>query len=200
MSIVEALAIGFCFGWLLEKAGLARYERIANIYRFRDLAVLKFLLSALVVGALGIRVSIALGLAISVPIPATFLLGNFAGGLIFGVGMALSGFCPGTIAAGIGEGRLDYLIAGSLGLLAGALAFGACYPHVFSFFARTAHPGMTLADWLGVDPWLTVVLMVEIVAFGFYWIERRAGAEPLAPKDATSSSKAAPSTVTKRAH
>ena len=54
-------------------------------------------------------------------VPATYIVGNLVGGLIFGVGMALAGFCPGTCAAGAGEGKLDYLIPGLLGFLTGAV-------------------------------------------------------------------------------
>lgn len=174
MSIAAALGIGFCFGWLLERTGLARYDRVVNVFRFRDFAVLKFLLSALVVGAVGIQVALALGLTLSVPVPATFLAGNFIGGLFFGIGMALSGFCPGTIAAGIGEGRLDYLIPGSLGLVAGALIFGALYPLLSSILARSVHAASTISQWCGIDPWLIVVLFAELAAIICYLVERSA--------------------------
>lgn len=176
MNIVEALGVGFCFGWLLEKAGLARYDRIVNVYRFRDLAVLKFLLSGLVVGAFGIRALVSLGVAVSVPVPSTFLVGNFGGGLLFGVGMALSGFCPGTIAAGVGEGRLDYLIPGSLGLIAGALGFGGLYRWLVPVIARSAHAGLTIPASLGVSPWLVVALLTELALILFYAMERHTGA------------------------
>jgi uncharacterized protein len=171
-GLIEALGVGFCFGWLLQKAGLARYDRIVNVFRFRDLAVLKFLMTALVVGAVGIRSLVALDLAGPVPVPATFLLGNLVGGLVFGAGMALSGFCPGTIAAGIGEGRLDYLIPGSLGLIGGALVFGAAYRSIFPALARAAKSSLTIPDWLGVDPWLVVVLLTEVTLGLFYFLER----------------------------
>jgi uncharacterized membrane protein YedE/YeeE len=173
MTWAAALGIGFCFGWLLEKAGLARYERVVNVFRFRDFTVLKFLLSALVVGALGNRALLALDLTASLPVPATFLGGNLAGGMVFGIGMALSGFCPGTIAAGIGEGRLDYLIPGSLGLLAGALGFGALYPRLFRSLAGSVHLAATIPEWLGVEPWLVVLLLAELAAILCYLIERR---------------------------
>ena len=172
MNVLAALGVGFCFGWLLQKAGLARYDRIVNVYRFRDFAVLKFLLSALVVGAVGIQASIALGLTSSVPVPATFLAGNFSGGLLFGIGMAVSGFCPGTIAAGIGEGRLDYLIPGSLGLVLGALTFGALYARLFPILARTVYAAATISAWCGVDSWLIVILLAELAGIACYIAER----------------------------
>ena len=120
-STVAPLAIGFFFGGCLQKAGLAHYDRIVNVFRLRDFSVLKFLLTALVTAAIGIRALQSLGLASTVPIPSTYVVGNLLGGLIFGVGMALSGFCPGTVAAGAGEGRLDYVLPGGLGLYTGAV-------------------------------------------------------------------------------
>jgi len=168
MSLLAALGIGFGFGWLLQRAGLARYDRVVNVFRFRDLTVLQLLLSALVVGAIGVRAAIALGLTPTVPVPATYWFGNFAGGLLFGAGMALSGFCPGTIAAGIGEGRLDYLIPGSLGLVAGAWLFGAIYSRLFPLLNRGVHAATTLPQWWGVDPWLIIVLLAELAGLACY--------------------------------
>jgi uncharacterized membrane protein YedE/YeeE len=174
-EVLAAVGVGFAFGWLLQRAGLSRYDRIVGVYRFTDLAVVKFLLSALVVGALCMRALVALGYASSVPVPPTYIVGNIGGGILFGVGMAASGFCPGTIAAGAGEGRLDYLIPGMLGLVGGALAFGLLYAWVFPIVGRDVHPGATLPASIGGDPWLVVVLLVEIALFIFYVIERPRG-------------------------
>ncbi len=167
------LLLGAAFGALLQKAGLARYERIVNVFRFRDFAVLQFLMSALVTGAIGIRVLQTLGLAGDVPIPATYVLGNLLGGLVFGVGMALSGFCPGTVAAGAGEGRLDYLLPGGLGLYVGAVVYGLLYERFMPVLTRWGRLGhVTLADWARVEPWLVVALLVEASVVLFYAVER----------------------------
>ncbi|HVW24467.1 MAG TPA: YeeE/YedE thiosulfate transporter family protein [Polyangiaceae bacterium] len=171
IELTEALAVGFAFGWLLQKAGLSRYERIVGVYRFKDLAVVKVLLTALLVGAACLRAMTALGLAGAVPIPATYFAGNVAGGVVFGIGMAVSGFCPGTVAAGAGEGRLDYLIPGMLGLIAGALTFGVIYPWVLPLVSIDVRPGLTLARWLDVDPWLVLLVLAELVLLVFYLIE-----------------------------
>jgi len=188
-ELIQAASVGFAFGWLLQKAGLSRYERIAGVYRFTDLAVVKFLLSALVVGAFSLRVLVDLGLASSLPVPPTYFAGNVVGGVLFGAGMALSGFCPGTIAAGAGEGRLDYLIPGMLGLTTGALTFGFLYPRVFSLVGRNVHADLTFPVWVGASPWLVVLLLAEVVLLLFYVMERpiggaRYGSAPRSIKDA----------------
>lgn len=171
IEVLEAASVGFAFGWLLQKAGLSRYERIVNVYRFRDLTVVKFLMSALVAGAICILALGSAGVSGIIPLPRSFLAGNFAGGIVFGVGMAVSGFCPGTVAAGIGEGRLDYLVPGVLGLVAGAFAFGAGYGVLAPLAARGAIGADTLPAWLGVEPWIVVAILTVSALILFYAIE-----------------------------
>jgi hypothetical protein len=174
MSVLLPLAIGLAFGWLLHKAGLARYDRIAGLYRLHDLAVLEFMLAGLATAAVGIVILQALGGAGDVPVPATPLAAALIGGMIFGVGMAWSGFCPGTVGAGIGEGRLDYLIPGSLGLVAGSIAYGLAWPAVAPALARIGNLGATtIPTLLGVAPWLVAVLLVELVVGVLYLVLRR---------------------------
>ena len=174
MSILLPLAIGVGFGWLLHKAGLARYDRIVGLYRLHDLAVLEFMLAGLATAALGIVLLQALGGADEVPIPATPLAAALVGGTVFGVGMALSGFCPGTIAAGIGEGRLDYLIPGSIGLVAGSLGYGLAWPAIAPALARIGNVGAaTVPSLFGVAPWLIVLLLIELVVGVLYLAVRR---------------------------
>ncbi len=92
LDYLLALIFGFCFGWLLQKAGLTKYSKIVNVFRFTDLAVLKFMMSALVVGMIGLYGLQALGVITLMKITPTYVVGNLVGGLIFGVGMALAGF------------------------------------------------------------------------------------------------------------
>lgn len=166
------LLIGLAFGVVLQRSGLSRYDRIANVYRFTDLTVLKVLGSALVTAAIALEVMRAAHLGVAPPIPSTYAWGNLLGGAVFGVGMALSGFCPGTVAAGAGEGRLDYLVPGVAGLFAGSIVYGLLYDRVMPIFARAAHAG-TLPQLLHIDPWLAVILFAEIALLAFYAIDHR---------------------------
>jgi uncharacterized membrane protein YedE/YeeE len=176
MSVLWPLVIGVAFGWLLDRAGLTRYERIVGVYRFTDLAVLKFLVAAIVVGAAAIQASLALGLTTVLPVTPTRLLADAVGGLLFGVGMASAGFCPGTIVAGAGVGRLDYLIPGGAGLVAGALAFGWTSPYFMPALAPVGDLGpTTIPAELGVSGWPVVVLLAEVAAIGLYAVERHTG-------------------------
>ena len=92
MNYVLALIFGTFFGLALNKAGLTKYNKIVNVFRFTDLSVLKFMMTALVVAMCGLYALRGLGLLTFPAVPATYIVGNLAGGLIFGVGMALAGY------------------------------------------------------------------------------------------------------------
>jgi hypothetical protein len=86
------LILGLAFGFLLNKAGLTKYHKIVNVFRLTDLAVLKFMMSGMVVAMIGLYGLRQIGLVTFPTIPATYIVGNVFGGLIFGVGMALTGY------------------------------------------------------------------------------------------------------------
>jgi len=92
MTYAIALVLGGFFGFALNKAGLTKYNKIVNQFRFTDMAVLKFMMTALVVSMIGLYGLRGLGLVTFPTVPATYIVGNLAGGLLFGVGMALTGY------------------------------------------------------------------------------------------------------------
>lgn len=92
MNKIISLFLGLVFGLMLNKAGLTKYNKIVNVFRFTDLTVLKFMMTALVVAMSGLYGLRALGVLTFPNIPATYVVGNLVGGLVFGVGMALAGY------------------------------------------------------------------------------------------------------------
>ena len=92
LTYIVALVLGVLFGFSLNKAGLTRYNKIVNVFRFTDLAVLKFMMTSLVVAMGGLYALRGLGLIAFPNVPATYIVGNLVGGLVFGVGMALAGY------------------------------------------------------------------------------------------------------------
>lgn len=91
-NFILPLILGVFFGFALNKAGLTKYAKIVNVFRFTDMAVLKFMMTAMVVSMIGIYSLRALGWITFPNVPATYIVGNLVGGLIFGVGMALTGY------------------------------------------------------------------------------------------------------------
>jgi uncharacterized membrane protein YedE/YeeE len=168
IEILKALAVGGAFGWFLHRAGLTHYARIVELFRLRDFTVLLFMLTALAVAAVAIAGASTVGLVGNVSLPASHLLATAVGGAIFGVGMALAGYCPGTIVAEIGEGRLDAATAGLAGLLVGALTFGLMQPMIMPALARVASFGhVSLGQLLGANPLLLAVVFAQVVLLGF---------------------------------
>jgi hypothetical protein len=92
MNFVLAVILGAGFGFALNKAGLTRYGKIANQFRFKDMAVLKFMMTALVVAMIGLYGLRGLGVITFPAVPSTYVVGNLIGGLIFGIGMSLVGY------------------------------------------------------------------------------------------------------------
>ena len=172
-NYILALILGTFFGFSLNKAGLTRYSKIVNVFRFTDLTVLKFMMTALVVAMSGLYTLRAFGWITFPNVPSTYIAGNLIGGLLFGVGMALTGFCPGTFAAGSGEGKLDYLIPGTFGFLTGAAIFGLTYQQVFPQIQAIANVGsVVIPDLWNLNAFLVVLLFALMTGMLFYLIDR----------------------------
>jgi uncharacterized membrane protein YedE/YeeE len=170
---ILALILGLMFGFALNKSGLTRYTKIVNVFRLTDMAVLKFMMTALVVTMIGVYPLRMLGIITFPTVPSTYIVGNLVGGLIFGVGMAFAGFCPGTMAAGAGERKLDYLIPGMLGFLAGAALFGLTYDRVFPPISRLLNYGsVVIPDLWNVHAILAVFVFAVMALILFYLIDR----------------------------
>jgi len=91
-TFILAIIIGVGFGFSLNKAGLTKYHKIANQFRFTDMTILKFMMTAIAVAMTGLYIFRGLGWVSFPTVPATYIVGNLLGGLIFGVGMALAGY------------------------------------------------------------------------------------------------------------
>ena len=123
-----SLLFGTVFGFILSRARATDYDAIAGMFRLQDLHLMGVIGVAIGVNALGLwllRRSGARALtgeAIEMK-PKPMKKGMFAAGLIFGVGWALSGACPGTALAQIGEGKM-YGIFTVAGILAGTWLYG----------------------------------------------------------------------------
>jgi len=128
-GFLAAFLIGLAFGFVLEQAGFGSSRRIAGVFYFTDLRVIKVMFSALVTAALGLAYLQVFGLLgpENVHYSPTVLGAQAVGGLIFGVGFAMSGWCPGTSAVGMASGRLDAAVFLASAIL-GSLVFNELYP------------------------------------------------------------------------
>ena len=97
------LIFGVVFGFLLQKGGATRYEVILGQLLLTDFTVLKIMLTAVLVGMPGVYAMKEMGWVSLAPKSGSLGM-NVIGGLIFGAGFALLGYCPGTIVGAIGSG------------------------------------------------------------------------------------------------
>ncbi|MDQ3266233.1 MAG: YeeE/YedE family protein [Myxococcota bacterium] len=152
-----SLGLGGAFGFLLQRVQASSPDRIIGTLTLKDLTILKFMILAIGTGAIGIGILTALGLA-HLNIKALPLLAVAGGGLIFGVGFGLGGYCPGTCLVGAAEGRRDALFTIGGGLL-GALAYAAFSPVAEDqLLSRYSYGQATLASVSGLGPSVLGVL------------------------------------------
>lgn len=120
-KMAQALLFGLIFGFLLQKGGVAKFHILIGQLLLQDYTVVKVMLTAIVVGMVGIAFLNSRA-KVNLHIKPTRLGSNIIGGLLFGFGFALLGYCPGTGAAALGEGNWDTLF-GMVGLVVGSYLF-----------------------------------------------------------------------------
>lgn len=166
------LLAGIVFGFLLQKGRVLRFEKQVGALLFRDMTILKFMLSAIMVGMIGILLLSQLEV-IQLSRKAMNVGAVVVGGGLFGIGWAIMGFCPGTAVGALGEGRWHAAFA-ILGMLLGAAIYAELYP----FFKSTVlawkdYGKIGLPESLGISPWL-LVLLFWLIALGlFYLFEKK---------------------------
>ena len=96
MASLYALLVGVAMGALIQRVGASSPTMIARNLRLEDLSIIKFMATTIAVGTVGVYVLGALGVPIHLDVKPTYVLGVALGGLVFGVGFAVSGYCPGT--------------------------------------------------------------------------------------------------------
>lgn len=155
------LLIGIVFGFLLQKGGATRYDVIIGQLLLSDFTVVKIMLSAMVTGMIGVYLLRGLGMAQLHSKPGS-IGSTVIGGLIFGVGFGILGYCPGTMVGAVGQGSLDALFGGIAGMLIGAGIFSEIYPKLERSILNKGYFGeLTWPQLLKKNHW-TVIIPVAI--------------------------------------
>ncbi|MFK5926263.1 MAG: YeeE/YedE thiosulfate transporter family protein [Desulfuromusa sp.] len=172
MEQVIGLFTGILFGFLLQKGEVQRFEKQVGFMLLKDMTIIKFMLTAVIVGMVGIYACYSLGW-IALSVKATHLAAIIIGGLLFGIGWAIAGFCPGTSVGALAEGRIHAFWA-ILGMLGGAALYAEVYPIMKKTILTWGSYGkITLPQVLGISPWPVIVVFI-IVGIGFFaWSEKK---------------------------
>ena len=160
-NLLIALILGIGFGFFLERGGLGSAKKLAAQFYNTDLSVFKVMFSAIITAMLGLFWLSWIGfLDISrVHILPTYLLPQTVGGLIFGVGFVVGGYCPGTSCIAASTGRRDGYVH-LIGMIAGIFLFAELYPVLESFYQSTPLGELTIPQLLGISPNLAIAAIV----------------------------------------
>lgn len=171
MSLI-IIILGFLFGAILQYAKLNKYNVISGVATLDNLAVAKAIAVAIGVGAILLNIEIGMGLATYHVKP--FILGGIIiGGLVFGTGMAILGYCPGTLAISLGEGSTDALL-GIIGGLFGGVIYTLVLPAIQGILGPNIG-SISLNSLTGSNPTVFYIL-VFIIGAAFtgvaFWVHR----------------------------
>jgi hypothetical protein len=150
--LLTALGIGFAFGLLLQKGGATEYEIIVNQLLLRDFTVIKIILSAILTGMIGVYMLVYLRIA-DLSIKPCNLYPIVIGGLIFGAGFAILGYCPGTMA-GVGAGL-----------------YASRYTSLQERLDTKNLGEITIPEILDIQPWIVVLFIGALIIVVLYFIE-----------------------------
>jgi len=171
-ELLTGAVTGILFGFVMQKAQVIRYDRQLAALRLQDMTIVKFMLSTILVAMVGIYLLFDLGL-IKLSIKPLILGGNVLGGLIFGIGWGIVGYCPATAMGALGEGRYDSAF-GLLGMLLGAGLYAEAYPLMKETVLTWGDFGkITLPTVLGINHWIVIVILVAVFIALFRWFEKK---------------------------
>lgn len=162
-ELIGGLLAGILFGFFLQKANVTRFSTIVGQLILKDFTVMKVILTAIAAGSLGLYSLKYFFLSNELIISSTTLFAALAGGGVFGIGMAILGYCPGTCIGALAEKSRDAWF-GLLGMVCGA----GIYAETFSWINVNVKPAnqinkMTLAQHFGISPWILIISLCLIV-------------------------------------
>jgi uncharacterized membrane protein YidH (DUF202 family) len=189
LGMAVAVGAGVAFGFVLERSGFGRAQKLVGQFYGRDMTVLKVMFTGIVTAMLGLVLLARVGVvdlrAIQFNYP-TYLWPMIAGGLLLGAGFVMSGYCPGTSAVATASGKLDGL-ATIGGVVAGGVLYAEVEPALGGFQNAGKLGTFTLPQWLGLPLPFVAALVVAIAIAAFLGAERierlvnRAPAQAQAP-------------------
>jgi hypothetical protein len=172
-SLQLALLLGFCFGFVLERAGFGNPRKLVAIFYLRDFAVLKVMFTAIIVCMLGLLYFsvfgwIDLGKVYLLP---TYIWPQIVGGLFLGVGFVMGGYCPTTSVVATASGRLDGLVF-LVGMVLGSVIFAELFPLLESLYRAGDLGSIRLSGLFGINSGI-IALLASAMAVAAFWIAEK---------------------------
>jgi uncharacterized membrane protein YedE/YeeE len=147
------------------------------VFYLYDMAVVKVMFTAVVTTLVGLFLMSAAGVLDldELYLEPTNFVAQGVGGLLFGAGFVIGGYCPGTSVAAVATGRKDAMVF-VLGMLAGVYAYAEFTPQLDDWYKATASGALTLpaVTGIGMGWWaLAFVVFLAAGARGMAHLERR---------------------------
>lgn len=166
------LITGALFGFLLQKGRVLRFDRQVGAMLLKDMTILKFMLSAILVGMAGILLLSDAGI-IKLSHKPMNLGAVLLGGSLFGAGWAIMGFCPGTSIGAIGEGRWHAIFA-VIGMVVGAAVYAEFYPFFKSTVLAWKDFGkIGLPEAIDISQWIITPIFWVVAIALFFLFEKK---------------------------
>ena len=175
--LLFVILIGMLFGMALERSGFISTKKLTGVFLFDDFAVIKVMFTAIVVASVGLYFLADINVIniAKVYFGKTYWISQLVGGLLFGVGFMLSGYCPGTSVVALASGSIDALFV-LLGAITGMWIFGFGYPLWEGLYKAGKLGKITLPQVLGVNHWVVIVILIAFAGGMFYaaeWWEKK---------------------------
>jgi hypothetical protein len=176
-DLALAVLLGLGFGFCLERAGFGSARKLTAVFYLFDMSVVKVMFTAIVTAMVGLFAFSAIGLLdlSGLYLEPTSYAAQLIGGLVFGAGFIVGGYCPGTSIAAMATGKKDGA-AFALGMLAGVMAYAEFTPGLDAWIKATSQGELTLPALTGIGMgwWaLAFVAFLLAAAKGMDWLQRR---------------------------
>ncbi len=170
MNSFIAIILGILFGLVLQRAGALEYNNILRTLRLIDMRIAKFMFLSVGISTIGVFAMRTMGL-ISLEIINYNVIGTLGGGLIFGVGFAIAGYCPGTCIGAWAEGKKDaaYVVLGGIfGVLGFTLIQGSIGSALISFNIGE----VMLADYIPINTLALAAIYALAIGIIVYAVDK----------------------------
>jgi hypothetical protein len=176
-DLALAVLLGLGFGYCLERAGFGSARKLTAVFYLFDMSVVKVMFTAIVTAMVGLFVLSAIGLLdlSGLYLEPTSYAAQLLGGLVFGAGFIIGGYCPGTSIAAMATGRKDGA-AFALGMLGGVMVYAEFTPGLDAWIKATSQGELTLPSLTGISMgWWTLAFVAFLLAAtrGMDWLQRR---------------------------
>lgn len=164
MSIFWIILTGFIFGLLIRYSKLNYFDTIAGLSVFKNFMVAKTILLVIGLGSLFLAYEMDVE-SLSQNIKPFYAGGVMIGGVVFGAGMAILGYCPGTLPISLGRGSLDALV-GVAGGFVGGFLYSLFYPQIQGLLGHN-YGKISILSLMGGDTSGSYWIVISIISLVF---------------------------------